>query len=194
MKEIIRNVQTQILSHDWSILKKVTFEFLRNDGVWETQTRQVYDRGNGAAVLLYHPVQQTVILTRQFRLPTYFNGNAEGMMIEVCAGILEEKEDPAECVRREAEEETGFRISNVTKVFESYMSPGSVTEVIHCFVAPYDQSMRVGDGGGLSSETENIEVMEMPLDEALSKVQGGEIKDGKTIMLLQHLKLGSYFT
>lgn len=192
MNEKVKNLQTKILSNDWAILKKVTFEYHKNDGTWEPQVRQVYDRGNGATILLYHPTQRTVILTRQFRLPTYFNGNPDGMLVEACAGILED-EDPAECVRREAEEETGHRVKNVTKVFESYMSPGSVTELIHFFIAEYDHSTKVGEGGGLLSETENIEVLEMSFDEAYRKIQSGEIRDGKTIMLLQHLKLGDYF-
>jgi nudix-type nucleoside diphosphatase (YffH/AdpP family) len=157
------------------------------------QTREVYDRGNGATILLYNVAQQTVILTRQFRIPTYVNGNENGMLIETCAGLLD-KDDPENCIRREAEEETGYRIANPVKVFEAYMSPGSVSELVHFFIAPYEKEMKVNDGGGVDHEEENIEVLELPFTQALAMVASGEIRDGKTIMLLQHLQIRGLMT
>ena len=156
--------------------------------VGETQEREAYDRGNGAAILLYNSKKKTVVLTRQFRMPTYVNGNKDGMMIEVCAGLLD-GDNPADCVRKETEEETGYKINNVEKVFQTYMSPGSVTEELFLFVGEYDDSMKVSDGGGAEDETENIEVLELNFDEAITMVSKGEIKDAKTIMLLQYAKL-----
>lgn len=175
----------ELLSDNWYILRKVVYDYRKKDGSWETQTREVYDRGNGATILLYDKKRQTVVLIRQFRMPTFMNQNPTGMMIEACAGLLEE-EDPADCIRRETEEETGYRISDVKKVFQAYMSPGSVTEIIHFFVAAYDRDMRMGEGGGLATEHENIEVLELPFSEALRMIETGEIQDAKTIMLLQY--------
>ncbi len=188
MKTNIRNVQTKILSDNWSVLKKLTYEFQKSDGTWETQVREAYDRGDGATILLYHPKKQTVLLTRQFRMPTYLNGNENGLMIETCAGKLD-SEDPKDCVIREALEETGYQITDAKKVFEVYMSPGSVTEKIFFFIAPYSEEMKVSGGGGLSSEQENIDVLEVTFKEALKMIETGEIQDGKTIMLLQHVAL-----
>lgn len=188
MKTNIRNVQTKILSDSWSVLKKLTYEFQKSDGTWETQVREAYDRGDGATILLYHPIKQTVLLTRQFRMPTYLNGNENGLMIETCAGKLD-SEDPKECVIREALEETGYQITEAKKVFEVYMSPGSVTEKIFFFIAPYSEEMKVSGGGGLSSEQENIDVLEVTFKDALKMMSTGEIQDGKTIMLLQHVAL-----
>src|SRR5688572_7382029 len=142
MENNVKNIQTKILADDWAVLKKLTYEYKRNDGTWETHVRQAYDRGNGVTILLYSPEKKTVILTRQFRIPTYLNGNSTGMLIETCAGKLDVK-DPEECIRREAEEETGLMLKKVTKVFEAYMSPGSVTELIHFYVAPYDDEMKI---------------------------------------------------
>jgi nudix-type nucleoside diphosphatase (YffH/AdpP family) len=153
-----------------------------------SQKREVYDRGNGAAILLYNTKQKTVILTRQFRLPTYLNGNDSGMMIEVCAGLLDE-DHPEQCIIRETEEETGYRVSSVRKVFEAYMSPGAVTEILYFFVGEYDESMKVSEGGGVEHEQENIDVLEFTFDEAYSMIGSGEIKDAKTIMLLQYAKI-----
>jgi len=186
----IKITNTQILSDNWYTLKKVTYTYQTQDGVVETQSREAYDRGNGAAILLYNIEQQTVILTKQFRLPTYINGNPSGMMIEVCAGLLDE-DNPEDCIRRETEEETGYKLSEIKKVFEVYMSPGSVTEILHLFIGDYSENMKISDGGGLATEQENIEVIEMPIAEAMLMVQIGEIKDAKTIMLLQHLKLNN---
>jgi GDP-mannose pyrophosphatase NudK len=188
MKTNIRNVQTKILSDNWSILKKLTYEFQRRDGTWETQVREAYDRGDGATILLYHKTKKTILLTSQFRMPTYLNGNENGLMLEACAGKLD-SEDPKDCVIREALEETGYKITDAEKVFESYMSPGSVTEKIFFFISPYTEEMKETEGGGLSSEQENIEVIEIAFDEAMEKIRTGEIKDGKTIMLIQHLAL-----
>lgn len=184
----IRNIKKELLSDNWYSLTKVSFEYQRADGEWESQQREAYDRGNGAAILLYNERKRTVVLTRQFRMPTYLNGNTDGMMIEVCAGILE-KGDAEATIKMEVEEETGFRITQVRKVFESYMSPGSVTEILHFFIAPYEDGMKVSEGGGVAAETENIEVLELPMTEALAMMVSGEIKDAKTIMLLQWAQL-----
>lgn len=184
----LRSLRTQILHKDWSVLKKLTYEYKKNDGTWETQVREAYDRGDGATILLYNLEKKTVILTKQFRIPTFLNGNEDGHLIETCAGKLDD-EDPSACVIREALEETGHKIPHCEKVFESYMSPGSVTELIHFFIAPYEASMKVNSGGGVETEQENIEVLELPFDLAYSMIRSGEIKDGKTIMLLQYAKL-----
>lgn len=180
--------KTEILSDNWYILRKITYEYLQKDGTLQTQSREAYDRGNGATILLYNKESQTVILTRQFRIPTYVNGNTDGMMIEACAGLLDQ-DNAEDCIRRETEEETGYQIKDVKKVFEAYMSPGSVTEILYFFVAEYSKEMKVGDGGGLEEEAENIEVLEYKFSDALDMIKNGEIKDAKTIMLLQYLKL-----
>ena len=184
----IKNVQLQVLSDNWYTLRKVTFDFQKKDGSWETQNREAYDRGNGATILLYNQLQGTVILTRQFRMPTYLNGNESGMLIETCAGLLD-KDNAEDCIRRETEEETGYKIKEVRKVFEAYMSPGSVTEILYFFVAAYTKEQKVNDGGGLEDDQENIEVLELPFNQALDMVANGEIRDGKTIMLLQYARL-----
>lgn len=184
----IKITETKVLSDNWYILNKVTFDYQKKNGIPETHSREVYDRGNGAAILLYNSKKKSVILTRQFRMPTYLNGNDSGMMIEVCAGLLD-KDNPKECIIRETEEETGYRLKNVDKVIETYMSPGSVTEILYLFTGEYDQSMKVSEGGGLDSENENIEVLEMTFDEAYNMIATGEIKDAKTILLLQHAKI-----
>lgn len=188
---MIKNVKitdTQILSDNWYTLRKITYQYSKKNGEVMTQTREAYDRGNGATILLYHPEQKTVILTRQFRLPTYINGNESGMLIEACAGLLD-NENAEDCIKRETEEETGYKISKVRKIFEAYMSPGSVTEILHFFIAEYRNDMKVSEGGGAEDEEENIEVLELPVDRAMEMVKTGEIKDGKTIMLLQYIKL-----
>jgi nudix-type nucleoside diphosphatase (YffH/AdpP family) len=148
----------------------------------------VYDRGNGATILLYNKEKQTVVLTRQFRLPTFVNGNASGMLIETCAGLLD-TDNPEDCIRRETEEETGYKISAVQKIFEAFMSPGSVTEILHFFIAAYTKEMKLSDGGGAQHEEENIEVLELPFAETLQMIETGAIKDAKTIMLLQYIRL-----
>jgi nudix-type nucleoside diphosphatase (YffH/AdpP family) len=187
---IIKIQQTDLLSDNWYVLNKVTFDYQKKDKSWITQKREVYDRGNGAAILLYNKKQKTVVLTRQFRLPTYLNGNQSGMMIEACAGLLD-ADNPEQCIIRETEEETGYRLPNVQKVLETYMSPGAVTEILYLFVGEYDESMKVSDGGGLVSEQENIDVMEMSYDHAYSMIESGEIKDAKTILLLQYAKINN---
>ena len=190
MSDTIKILQTEILSHNWYILKKVTYEYFKN-GQWQKQVREAYDRGNGATILLYNKENKTVILTRQFRLPSFINGNPDGMMIEACAGLLD-KDNPEDCIKREAEEETGYRIKDVRKIFEAYMSPGSVTEILYFFIAAYDPSMKINNGGGIDEEHEDIEVLELSFDKAYSMIYSGEIKDGKTIMLLQYLKLNLF--
>ncbi|MEY8760734.1 GDP-mannose pyrophosphatase NudK [Chryseobacterium tongliaoense] len=184
----IKIIKTEILSDNWYTLNKVTYEKTKKDGSIETQSREAYDRGNGATILLYNKDLNTVILTRQFRLPTYINGNSTGMLIEACAGLLD-NDNPEECIKRETEEETGYKISKVEKVFESYMSPGSVTEILHFFIAEYTKEMKTADGGGLEEEGEDIEVLELSIDDALTMIDTGEIKDAKTIMLLQYVRL-----
>lgn len=188
MNPRVRNITRTLLSDNWYRLDKYRFEYQRPDGGWETQEREAYDRGNGATILLYNRSKQTVVLTRQFRMPTYVNGNDDGLLIEACAGLLDQ-DNAEDCIRREAEEETGYRISSVHKVFEAYMSPGSVTELVYFFIAQYSESMKVSEGGGLAHEQENIEVLEIPFSTALAMIESGEIRDGKTIMLLQFLQL-----
>lgn len=175
------------------MLHRYEFEIQQSDGQRDNQIREVYDRGNGATIMLYNKAQNTVILTRQFRLPTYVNGNETGMMIEACAGLLD-KDSPEDCIRKETEEETGYKISNVKKVCEVYMSPGSVTEILYFFIAEYTHDMKVGAGGGLAHEQENIEVLELDFQKALDMVKSGKIKDAKTIMLLQHLVIEGVMT
>jgi nudix-type nucleoside diphosphatase (YffH/AdpP family) len=178
----------ELLSDNWYTLNKVTVDYQKKDDSWDTQEREVYDRGNGAAILMYNKNKGTVVLTRQFRLPTYLNGNKSGLMIEVCAGLLDE-DAPETCIIREAEEETGYRLHSVKKIFEAYMSPGALTEILHYFIAEYDSSMKVSAGGGLEHEHEEIEVIEIPFDQAYVMIEAGEIKDAKTIMLLQYAKI-----
>ncbi|MEM9144413.1 MAG: NUDIX domain-containing protein [Bacteroidota bacterium] len=181
----IKNIKREILSNNWYTLNKYTYQYQRPDGSWETQEREAYDRDNGAAILLLNKEKKTVILTRQFRMPTYVNGNKDGMMIEVPAGLLE-GDSPGDRIKKEVEEEPGYRIERVQKVFESYMSPGSVMEILYFFVGEYSDAHKVGLGGGAEGETENIEVLEIPFTKAMALVASGEIKDAKTIMLLQY--------
>ncbi|MCW4467957.1 GDP-mannose pyrophosphatase NudK [Flavobacterium sp. MFBS3-15] len=190
MSDTVRIISSAVLSENWGKLNKVKYETLLKDGSWQTQEREVYNRGNGAVILLYNKVKQTVILTEQFRLPTWFNGNADGMMIEAPAGLLDEH-DPEECIRRETEEETGYTVTDVKRIMEVYMSPGSVTEIIYFFIAAYSDAMKTGEGGGLDKEQENIEVLEINFDKALKMIYSGEIKDAKTIMLLQYAQIHS---
>jgi len=184
----IEIVKTEILSDNWYTLKKVTYQYSKPDGTIQQQSREAYDRGNGAVILLYNMTSQTVILTRQFRIPTYINGNESGMLIEACAGLLDQ-DSPQDCIRRETEEETGYQIKEAKKIFEAYMSPGSVTEILHFFIAEYTNNMKVSDGGGLEEEEEHIEILEINIQDALEMIDTGEIKDGKTIMLLQYIRL-----
>jgi nudix-type nucleoside diphosphatase (YffH/AdpP family) len=184
MDKFIRIRESEIISDKHYKFKRIGFD-LDINGKWDSQTREVFDRGNGATILLYNKKKKTVVLTRQFRIPTYLNGNTSGHLIEACAGSIE-NEAPEENIIRETQEETGYHIKNPKKIFEAYMSPGAVTELIHFFVAEYDDSMKKSQGGGLQEEHEHIEVMELPLNQAIEMIQTGEIRDGKTIMLLQH--------
>ena len=193
MSNVVKLVNEEVLSNNWYTLRKYTFDYQRNDGSWERQSREAYDRGNGATILLYNIEKQTVILTRQFRLPTYTNGNTSGMLIEACAGLLD-KDNAEDCIKRETEEETGYQIKSVKKIFEAYMSPGSVTEILYFFVAEYSDDMKIGDGGGCETEQENIEVMEILFEEAVQMIKTGEIKDAKTIMLIQYAQLHGLLT
>lgn len=179
--------EERLLSDHWYVLKTTRFDFLRRDGQWQTQQRETYDRGNGAAILLYDLGRRCVVLTRQFRYPAFVNGH-DDLLIEVPAGLLDAA-TPEECIRAEAEQEAGYRVRAPRKVFEAFMSPGAVTERLHFFVAEYDSADRIGDGGGLQDEGEDIEVFELPFAEALALVDRGQIVDAKTIMLLQYAAL-----
>jgi len=186
MNSKVKNVKKILLSDNWYTLNKIVFDYKMPNGQWVEQARESYDRGNGAAVLLYNKKKQTVILISQFRMPTYMNGNETGIMIEVTAGLLD-GDDPQTCVIKEAEEESGFRVNKVEKVFEAYMSPGAVTEIIHFYIAAYDDTDKVSEGGGVAAEQEDITVLELDFKQAVAMISSGEIKDAKTIMLLQYL-------
>jgi len=190
MSENIRIISSTRLSDNWGKLDKVNYENKLSNGEWQQQEREVYNRGNGAVILLYNKSKGTVILTCQLRIPTYFNGNPDGMMIEAPAGLLDEH-DPEECIRRETEEETGYTVRDVRKIFEVYMSSGSVTEILYFFVAAYSEAMKTGEGGGVDHEQENIEVLEIPFSKAVEMIANGEIKDAKTIMLLQYAQINN---
>jgi nudix-type nucleoside diphosphatase (YffH/AdpP family) len=185
--ETIRIKEVRVLSDDWYLLKKTRFERLRSDGTWQELTRETYDRGNGATLLLYSLDKRTVVLTRQFRYPAFVNGHS-GMLIEAAAGLLDEA-SPEERIRAEVEEETGFRVTSIRRVFDAFMSPGSVTERLYFFIAQYDGGSKIHGGGGNRAEGEDIEVLEMPIDDALHAIEQGTIQDGKTIMLLQYAAL-----
>ena len=183
----IRLKGERVLSDHYGTLKSTTFDWRRNDGEWQSMSRDVFDRGNAAAILPYNLKRRTVVLVRQFRLPAYVNGY-DDLLVEAAAGLLDDA-SPEDRIRAEAEEEIGYRLHHVHKVFEAFMSPGAVTEKIHFFVAEYEPEMRIGDGGGLAHEGEDIEVLELSFDEALAMIEGGRIIDAKTIMLLQHAAL-----
>lgn len=184
----VKILDAKVLSDQFYVLRRYRFERTERNGQRITQFREVYDRGNGAAILLYNKAAGTVILTRQFRMPTFVNGNPTGLLIECCAGLLD-RDNAEEAIRRETEEETGYKIGAVEKVLEAYMSPGSVTEILFLFTAEYSKEMKVGEGGGLQEESEDIEVLELPYTKALEMIRTGEIKDGKTILLLQYAEL-----
>lgn len=187
MNNKVNILKKEVLSDNWYTLNKITFDYTLKDGTVQRQEREAYDRGNGSTILLYNKEKGTVVLTRQFRMPTYLNGNESGFLIEACAGLLE-KDNAEDCIKKETEEETGYRITNVKKVFESYMSPGSVTEILYFFVAEYEDHMKVNEGGG-TDEEEDIQVLELPFLQALEMIGSGEIKDAKTIMLLQYAQI-----
>jgi nudix-type nucleoside diphosphatase (YffH/AdpP family) len=184
----VRIVEERLLSDDWYTLRKTTFDYRRRDGSWQRQSRETYDRGNGAVLLLFNADCKTVVLTRQFRLPAYLNGCRDGLLIEACAGLLD-GDDPHTCIGREAQEETGFVVRAPRKILEAYMSPGSVTEKLHFFVAEYEPRDRVSTGGGDVAEGEDIEVIEVSMASAQQMLASGAIQDGKTIMLLQYAAL-----
>jgi nudix-type nucleoside diphosphatase (YffH/AdpP family) len=184
----VRVIEQRVLADDWFVLKKTCFDYRHSNGQWQRLHRETYDRGDGATLLLFNRQRETVVLTRQFRFPAFANGLPDGMLVEACAGLLDD-EAPQAAIRREVQEETGFRIDMPRKVFEAFMSPGSVTERLHFFVAEYEAKDRVNEGGGDASEGEDIEVLELTLDRAMAMVHSGEIQDGKTTMLLQHAAL-----
>jgi nudix-type nucleoside diphosphatase (YffH/AdpP family) len=190
VSERIRIKDERVLSKSYGTLKSTTFDWRRNDGKWQTMTRDVFDRGNAAAILSYNLKRRTVILTRQFRLATYVNGY-EDLLIEAVAGLLDNAA-PEDRIRAEAEEEIGYRLHHVHRLFEAFMSPGAVTEKIHFFVAEYEPEMRVGAGGGLAGEGEDIEVLELAIESALAMVDDGRIVDAKTIILLQYAALNLF--
>lgn len=181
----IHVIKDKILSENYFLLRNMTYELTRRDGSVVRHKREVYDRGNGATVLLYNPNKQSVVLVRQFRVATWVNGNSDGMLIETCAGLLD-NDAPEVCIRKEAIEETGYQVGEARKVFELYMSPGGVTELIHFFIAEYSEAQRANRGGGVDDE--DIEVLELPFVRALEMVANGEIQDGKAVILLQYLQ------
>lgn len=178
-------IKDKILSDNYFILRNITYDLTRKNGEVIRHKREVYDRGNGATILLYNPDKKSVVLIRQFRVATWVNGNEDGRLIETCAGLLD-NDEPEVCIRKEAIEETGYAVGDVSKVFELYMSPGGVTEIVHFFVARYDDSLRANNGGGV--EDEDIDVLELPFTRALEMVKSGEIRDGKAVILLQYLQ------
>jgi len=188
---VIRNVELTSRG-GWHVLRRTTYDYRRRDGRWVTEQRETYDRGNGATILLYDPDRRTVLLTRQFRFPAYVNDHADGMLIEAAAGLLD-GDDPETAIRREAEEELGVAVGPVQHVFDAYMSPGSVTERLHFYAAPFRPADRTGAGGGLPSDGEDIEVLELPFGIAQAMISDGRIADGKTIMLLQWAALTGPF-
>lgn len=188
----IRIKKVEILSNQRHPLKKITFDKPDKDGNWQTRQREFYDRGNAATILLFNADKGTVILTRQFRLPTYINGNSTGMLVEACAGMLE-NESPEDCVSRESIEETGYKVRNPTKIFEVYMSAAGLSELLYFFTGTYSEADKLNAGGGLQNEQEEIEVLELDFEKACAMIRDGEIKDAKTIMLLQYAQINKLF-
>ena len=189
MKDKLRNIEHNVLSNDWATLTRVDYDYKFENGDWKRLSRESYDRGNGTSILLYNTEKQTVILTKQFRMPAYVNDKQDGMSIEVCAGAIDKNEPPEVCIIREAEEEVGYKIAAATKVMECYMSPGAVTEKMYLFVAEYTDDMKIAKGGGLESEDEEIEILEIPFTKAIAMIDSFEIIDAKTIMLLQYAQI-----
>ena len=186
----LKNIKTELLSKQYYILNKLTFDYQLKNGNWVTQVRECYDRGDGAGILLYNKAKATVILTKQFRMPTFLNDNKDGLLVEICAGMLD-KDNPEACIIRETEEEVGYRLKTVKKVFEAYSSPGVMTEKMHYFIGEYTDDMKVSEGGGVESEHEDIEVLEIPFKQAVEMLNNGEIHDARTIILLQYAQLHS---
>ncbi len=185
MSQKITLIKDKVLSDNYFVLRNITYDLTRKNGEVIRHKREVYDRGNGATILLYNPEKKTVVLIRQFRVATWVNGNEDGQLIETCAGLLD-NDEPEACIRKEAIEETGFEVGEVRKLFELYMSAGGVTEIIHFFIAQYSDSQRANAGGGV--EDEDIEVLELPFTQALEMIKTGEIRDGKTVLLLNYLQ------
>ncbi len=184
----IRNLKAELLSDYHCKLQKISFNYLRSDGNWQMQHRVVFSRKDATVVLLYNKTAKTIILANQFRLPTYTNGNESGMLTEVPAGTIDDNESPEVCIRREIEEETGYKVSEIKRVMQAYLSPGSVTEKLYFFIAEYDETMKRGEGGG-TDESEDIEVKETLFDEAVKMVANGSIQDAKTILLIQYAQI-----
>ncbi|WP_452226998.1 NUDIX domain-containing protein [Lacinutrix cladophorae] len=185
----LKNITNKVLSNEWATLNQIDYDYQFKDGSWKRISRESYDRGDGACILLYNIEKRTVILTKQFRMPAYANNKNEGMSIEVCAGAIDKQEAPEVCIIREVEEEVGYKIPKATKVLEAYTSPGAVTEKMYLFVAEYSDAMKINEGGGLAIENEEIEVLEIPFHEAIQMMNNQEIIDAKTIMLLQYAQI-----
>lgn len=187
----VRIRDVEVTSDGWHVLRRTTYEFRGRDGRWSTQSRETYDRGNGATILLYDPEARTVLLTRQFRLPAYVNDHPDGLLIEAAAGLLDD-DSPEDAIRREAAEELGVTVGPLNHLFDLYMSPGSVTERVHFFAAPYSSADLTGAGGGVAEEGEEIESVTVPYDDALAMIADGRVVDGKTVILLQWAALNLF--
>ncbi|AJR04401.1 NUDIX domain-containing protein [Siansivirga zeaxanthinifaciens] len=190
--EHLKNIKNELLSDNYYILKKYVFDYKMKSGNWVTQMREVYNRGDGAGILLYNKLKKTVILVKQFRMPTFLNDNNDGFLVEICAGMLD-KDHPEACIIRETEEEVGYRIKEVKKVYEAYSSPGVMTEKMHFFIGEYTDNMKVSEGGGIDTEHEDIEVLEIPFTEAIKMLENGLIHDTRTIVLLQYAQIYNIF-
>jgi nudix-type nucleoside diphosphatase (YffH/AdpP family) len=189
MSKGVKIVSNEIISDNYYPLRKIKYELKKKDGSIEELTREVYEAANAATVLLYNKEKRTVVLTKQFRIPTYLNNNPTGMLLETCAGIIEDGENPTKSIIREIEEETGYKINNPKKIFELFSTPGCVAELLHYYIAEYRREQKVAEGGGLDEESEDIEVIELPFEDAFIKIANGEIKDAKTVVLLQYAKI-----
>lgn len=185
----IKNIKHNILSKAWATLTEINYDYQFKDGSWKRISRESYNRGNGTAVLLYNSEESTVILTKQFRMPIYETTPDEAFSIEACAGAIDTEESPESTIIREIEEEVGYKVNNVKKIREMYMSPGALTEKMYLFIASYSKSMKVNEGGGVKTENEEIEVLELPFSEAIKMMESGEIKDAKTVVLLQYAQI-----
>ncbi len=185
----IKNIKKTTLSKEWATLDRIDYDFQFENGEWKGVSRECYNRGNGAAILLYNPDKGTVVLTKQFRMPIYENNREEGMSIEACAGAIDDNDTPLETILRETEEEVGYKIKNAKQVLTAYTSPGALTEKMYLFVAVYNDTMKANEGGGLETENEEIEVLEIPFSMAIEMMNQGEIIDAKTIMLLQYTQI-----
>jgi len=180
---------TKILSNEHYVLKQIDFEQQKKNGEWEKQQREVFDHGNAVTALLYNKENKTVILTKQFRIATYINGNESGMLTETCAGLIDNNETPEATIKREIKEETGYEVENVEKVYQAYTSAGSLTELLYLYIASYAKEQKVSAGGGLAKEGEQLQIMEIPFEQAIQMLERGEIQDAKTIILLQYAQL-----